>query len=59
MKHQKSIGPKVFLAIALGLGVQAPCSGISRIIRIAALEYVVGLLGLVLVGYPIYKWSIK
>ena len=62
IKHQKSIGPKVLLpiaAIALALGVQVSGSGISKTIRIAALEYVVGLLGFVPVGYPIYKRSIK
>lgn len=59
MKHQKSIGPKVLLAIALGLGVQVSCSGIRKIICIAALEFIVGLLGFVLMGYLIYKWSIE
>jgi len=62
IKHQKSIGLRVLLAIAaiaLGLGVQVSGSGISKIIGIAALEYIVGLLGFVLMGYLIYKWSIK
>lgn len=62
MKRQKSIGLRVLLAIAaitLGLAVQVAGSGISKIIGIVALEYIVGLLGFVVMGYLIYKWSIK
>ena len=62
MKHQKSIGLRVLLAIvaiALGLAVQVAGSGLSKVFGIAALEYIVGLLGFVVMGYLIYKWSIK
>ncbi len=62
MKHQKSIGLRVLLAIAaiaLGLAVQVAGSGLSKVIGIAALEYIIGLLGFVVMGYLIYKWSIK
>jgi len=62
MKSQKSIGLRVLLAIAaiaLGLAVQVFGSILSKIIGIAALEYIVGLLGFVVMGYLIYKWSIK
>ncbi len=62
MKHQKSIGLRVLLAIvaiALGLAVQVAGSFFSAFIGIAALEYIMTLLGFVVMGYLIYKWSIK
>ncbi len=62
MKHKKSIGLRVILAIvaiAIGITVQVVGSILSKIISIAALEYIVGLLGFVVMGYLIYKWSIK
>ncbi len=62
MKRRKSVGLRMLLgiaAIALGLAVQVFGSGLSKIIGIAALEYIVGLLGFAVMGYLIYKWSIK
>jgi hypothetical protein len=62
MKHKKSIGLRVILAlvaVAIGITVQVAGSGFSKMIDIAALEYIIGLLGFILMGYLIYKWSIK
>ena len=62
MKRRKSVGLRILLgiaAIALGLAVQVSGSGLSKIIGIAALEYIVGLLGFVVMGYLIYRWAIK
>ena len=62
MKHQKSIGVRVLLtivAIALGLSLQVSGSGFSRILGIAAIEYIFGLLGFIVMGYLIYRWAIK
>ena len=62
MKRKKSIGKRILLGIAaigLGLAVHVSGSVLSKIIGIAALEYIVGLLGFVVMGYLIYKWSIK
>lgn len=62
MKHQKGIGVRVLLtivAITLGLGLQVSGSGFSRILGIAAIEYIFGLLGFIVMGYLIYRWAIK
>ena len=62
MKRQKSIGLRLLLAIAavaLGLAIQVSGSSLSKITGIAALEYIIGLLGFAVMGYLIYKWSIK
>ena len=62
MKHQKGIGVRVLLtivAITLGLGLQVSGSGFSRILGIAAIEYIFGLLGFIVMGYCVYKWAIR
>ena len=62
MKRRKSIGLRILLGIAAvvcGLAVQVFGSGIGKIIGIAAIEYIVGLAGFVIMGYLIYRWAIK
>ncbi len=62
MRTDKSIGLRIILAIAAvasGIGVQVSGSLFSKLFGIPTLEYVIGLLGFVVMGLCFYKWAIK
>ena len=62
MRTNKSIGLRIILAIAaiaLGIGVQVSGSLFSKLFDIPTLEYIIGLLGFVVMGLCFYKWVIK
>jgi len=62
VRTNKSIGLRIILAVAaivLGIGVQVSGSLFSKLFGIPALEYIVGLLGFVVMGLCFYKWVIK
>jgi hypothetical protein len=62
VRTNKSIGLRIILAVAaivLGIGVQVSGSLFSKLCDIPALEYIVGLLGFVVMGLCFYKWVIK
>ena len=62
MKRRKSVGLRILLgiaAIACGLALQVSGSGMRLITGIAAIEYILGLIGFIVMGYLIYRWAIK
>jgi hypothetical protein len=62
MKTRKSIGHRILLgiaAIALGIVVQVIGVTFGNLTGISAIEYIVGLLGFVVMGICIYKWAVK
>jgi hypothetical protein len=62
MKRQKSIGLRILLGIAAvvcGLSVQVAGSGMRLVTGLVAIEYILGLLGFIVMGYLIYRWAIK
>jgi hypothetical protein len=62
MTANKSIGKRIALvlaAIALGIAVQVIGASVTLMTGITAIEYIIGLLGFVVMGVCIYKWAVK
>ena len=62
MKHQKSVGLRILLAVAAigsGLGVMVFGTMLLKMLGLEVLSFMSAILGFIVMGYCIFRWAIK